>query len=122
MGMTQTQTTTRTEYATVRPGMTVTTYSGEPIEVTAVRFVLRLLDMDRGWTPTVVLSGRVGWWAGDMRHVENCYQLPHGRTRLIDDKGAQNRFWVTIDDDAAMHRTAHNYSTRYVELDTNIRI
>jgi hypothetical protein len=119
--MTTTQATTeRIEFGRVRPGMVVTTYSGRPIEVTAVRHVVRKLGEGRGWTATVVLSG---WFQG--RYVDACYQLPDRRTDLLrDDAQAKAaRFWASVDDDdAAMMRTTHDYSGRLVTLNTNIRL
>lgn len=114
--MTQTQT-PRIDYAAVRPGMTVQTYSGAPIEVTAVRHLVRRLGEGRGWTRTVALSG---WFGG--RYVENCYQLPERRTGVLHvDHGAMNL--RTLDTyDAVLARRTHSYSTRYLTLDLNIRI
>lgn len=123
MSMTQTQG-TRIDYATVRPGMTVTTYSGRPIRVTAVRHVVRLLSEGRGWKSTVVLSGWLERARAPFEYVEHCYQLPERRTELLHDdpKVKHARFWASVDDDAAMRRTTHDYSARLIELNTNIRI
>lgn len=114
----------RIEYAAVRPGMTVTTYSGRPIRVTAVRHVTRLLGEGRGWTRTVVLSGWLERARAPFEYVEHCYQLPERRTEVLrDDVDAKTRrFWASVDDDAAMRRTTHSYSPRLVQLDTNIRV
>lgn len=113
--------TTRTEYAKVRSGMTVTTYSGQPIRVTAARHVVRLIAGRA--VPAVGLSGWAERAQAPFEYIEYCYQLPHRRTELLADTGTKRRFWATFDmDDAAMHRTAHSYSPRYLELDLNIRI
>lgn len=116
--MTNTET-TRITYGAVRPGMVVRTYSGQPIEVTEVRHLTRDLGEGRGWTATVELSGRC---AG--RYVEHCFQLPDRRTDLVRDDAAAKaaRFWASVDDDAAMMRTTHTYSRRYVTLHTSIRL
>ena len=122
LSMTQTES-SRIEYSQVRPGMTVQTYSGRPIEVTEVRHVVRKLGEGRGWTATVELSGWLRDWSGG-QYVEHCYQLPNRSTRVERDAADAKhaRFWASVDDDAAMHRTIHDYSRRFVMLDLNIRI
>ena len=119
-----TQARTRITYAEVRPGMTVTTYSGQPIQVTEVRHLVRLLGEGRGWTRTVELTGWLERARAPFDYVEHCYQLPERRTELIDDdaEAKKRRFWASVDDDAAIMRTTHDYSRRLVELDLNIRI
>jgi hypothetical protein len=124
--MSMTQTTkpeSRINWSQVRPGMTVRAYDGTPIEVTAIRHTVRLLDLGRGWVRTVQVSGWYGW-SGDSRYTEACFQLPERSTHLLRDdaKAKAARFWASVDDDAAIMRSAHSYSTRLLELDTCIRI
>lgn len=112
----------RIDYAAVRPGMTVTTYSGRPIVITAARHVVRNLNEGRGWQLVIVLSGWAERACAPFEYVERCYQLPGRRTHVlnVDHRVMNTRVLDSYDD--VMARRTHSYSPRLIELNTNIRV